>query len=48
MCILPVESSGEHEIVVCADFIEAAVMECLVIYQTAGLVDDDEREDSPS
>lgn len=33
--------------VIGADFVEAAFVEGLVIYQTAGLVDDYERKDSP-
>lgn len=41
------ESTGQYKVVIGADFVKAALMEGLIIYQTAGLVDDYEREDSP-
>lgn len=45
--VLPMKCTGEDEKVICADFVKAALVECLVVYQAAGLVDDDETEDSP-
>ena len=43
---LPVKSTSEDEIIVCADLVQA-VLEVLVVDQAAGLVDDDECEDGP-
>lgn len=45
---LPVKGAGEDEVVVCADLVEGALVKGLVVDQTAGLVDDDEGEDSPA
>lgn len=41
------ESTRQYKIVIGADFVKTTLVEALVIYQTAGLVDDYEREDSP-
>jgi hypothetical protein len=44
---LPVECAGQDKIVICVQLINAALKECLVVYQAPCLVDDDEREHSP-
>ena len=43
---IPVKCACKDEIVVCANLIEA-IVEVLVVDQAAGLIDDDEGEDSP-
>lgn len=41
------ESTCDDEVVVGAELVQTAFLECPVIYQAAGLVDDHESEDSP-
>ncbi len=41
------ESAGEDEVVIRAQLVQASLVECSVEDEAAGLVDDDEREDSP-
>jgi hypothetical protein len=42
-----VESARQDEVVIGANLVQAALMESAVVDQAAGLVDDDEGEDSP-
>ena len=41
------KGAGEHEVVVCADLVEAALVEGPVVDQATRLVDDDKGEDGP-
>ena len=44
---IPVKGSRQHEVVVGADLVQAAIVKGPVVDQAARLVDDDEGEDSP-
>lgn len=42
------KGAGEDKVVICAELVEGALVEVFVVDQAAGLVDDDEGEDSPA
>ena len=42
------KGAGHDEVVICAQLVEARLVEGSVIDQATGLVDDDKAEDSPS
>ena len=45
--VLPMKCTGEHEIVIRADFVQATLVKRLVVDEAACLVDDNEAEYSP-
>ena len=44
---LPMKGAGEDKVVVGGELVEAVVLECAVVDEPAGFVDDDESKDSP-